>query len=245
MRLNNLKNVELLRKGLYSHELSQYAGLCNVYKQLIIHSAPNKRQITSQDVQNALNKYSGFLEAASRGDFDYLERHSRQRVVLDGDVRPPDFKGPEIELFKQYSYHSQKLRQFSHASMLLGKVVTTDLKTQQPILSRSALEDFEEFMSQDAEIEHSPYLPKGLKDSYLHHRKTTSLLSLSRNHSPRWLGNQFFNLSKNAENTIASIDPECLPEDLHIDLNLTPAKFGAEITGVKGSVKKFFDKTKN
>lgn len=242
MLLNNVKNIELLKKGLYSQELKHYSSLCKVYSELIKSVALDPTNITKQDIARGLEKYSTFLDAAAKGDFNFIRVYSEETLGEDMLPSAPRFSAKDVEFFKEYSYHSQKITQFKQGSELLNKVIDKDLKTGKPMLSSTALKSFEDYMRQDIKNENPDFAPN-YQAKYLRLNSGSYLIDhLVKDHSPRWLGHQFFLASKNSLNTINSIDANHLPTSLQLKNNLTPAQFGAEITGVKGNIQKFFDK---
>lgn len=276
MLLNNKKNIELLRKGLYSEELKHYSQLCTIYEDLISSTAKNPQiGLTTIELASAQRKYSAFFEAASKGDFSYIQTRNERKLEINGDGSPeildPQFSALEEEYFRLYAYHSQKLAQMREGSERLAKVLDKDVKTGKDVISQKALEEFKDFMVQPISLETkddpnymlnfsrkfvsvvSRQAKQAPSEAHKKMEKTRKLM-LRRNsgaflmkefaekHSPRWLGFEFCKQAKDSLNVIDSIDPNHLPEQLKLAKNFTPAQFGAEITGVKGSVQKFFEK---
>ena len=101
MELNSLKNVELLRKGLYSEQLHHYAGLCKVYRDILVFESKNPNYISKEDAEKVFSKYAALLNAASKGDYSFIENHNLSRKYE--------------EFFKSFAYHSLKLEQFKKA----------------------------------------------------------------------------------------------------------------------------------
>ncbi len=276
MLLNNKKNIELLRKGLYSEELKHYSQLCTIYEDLISSTAKNPQMgLTTIELASAQRKYSAFLEAASKGDFSYIQTRNERKLEINGDGSPeildPQFSAFEEEYFRLYAYHSQKLAQIREGSERLSKVLDKDVKTGKDVISQKALEEFKDFMVQPISLETkadpnymlnfskkfvsavarqanqapSEAYEKMAKSRKLMLRRNSGaflMKEFAEKHSPRWLGFEFCKQAKEALNAIDSIDPNHLPEQLKLAKNFNPAQFGAEITGVKGNVQKFFEK---
>ena len=132
MLLNNKKNIELLRKGLYSEELKHYSQLCTIYEDLISSTAKNPQiGLTTIELASAQRKYSAFFEAASKGDFSYIQTRNERKLEINGDGSPeildPQFSALEEEYFRLYAYHSQKLAQMREGSERLEKVLDKDV----------------------------------------------------------------------------------------------------------------------
>lgn len=276
MLLNNKKNIELLRKGLYSEELKHYSQLCTIYEDLISSTAKNPQMgLTTIELASAQRKYSAFLEAASKGDFSYIQTRNERKLEINGDGSPeildPQFSAFEEEYFRLYAYHSQKLAQIREGSERLSKVLDKDVKTGKDVISQKALEEFKDFMVQPISLETkadpnymlnfskkfvsavarqanqtpSETYEKMAKSRKLMLRRNSGaflMKEFAEKHSPRWLGFEFCKQAKESLNAIDSIDPNHLPEQLKLAKNFNPAQFGAEITGVKGNVQKFFEK---
>lgn len=228
MKLNKLKYVELVRKGIYSQELHHYSALCKMYENLL---KSNSKSISKSDIERTLSKYAPLLEAAAKGDYSYL----------DSNYLSP----AEVDVFKNFAYHSQKLNQYKEADTLLKTAIDVDAVTQRPMLSSVALQNFNSFMEKPLDCETNPkYIPTFQNQNYLQYHTSTKFMKLIETHSPRWLGHTFFKTSKNALDVINHIDSSHLPTGLQISENLTPASFGAEITGFIGNVQRFFEKFK-
>lgn len=243
MELNSLKNVELLRKGLYSEQLHHYAGLCKVYRDILVFESKNPNYVSKEDAEKVFSKYAALLNAASKGDYSFIENHNLSRKYE--------------EFFKSFAYHSLKLEQFKKADELLKDSIDVDARTQKPTLSTTNLNKFKSFMREplvcETEERYHPTLTDNpeINTRAIRSNTTQNLLYLTlgtRNlkygHSPRWLGHKFFNVSKDALALIQSIDQTHLPANFSIADKLTPASFGAEITGVKGNIQKFFERFK-
>lgn len=271
MNLNNVKNVELLRKGLYAQELSHYAALCELYVSILKSAAVNPANITPEDIAKVEKKYAPLMDAATKGNFDFFKGKTQTQLLEEGGLKRPEYSESDIEFFKLYAYHSEKLIQFRTGSRLLERVIDTDLQTGKKILSSGALETFKQHMREKVPMEQSnhEYSLFNIPNSYL--KKEAATLGISsdvleaqlikqRNilvnsnsgrfiidkllpeHSPRWLGNRFYKKSDNAIKLIEKIDPDHIPvSSTIIKKGLTPAQFGAEITGVKGNIEKILD----
>ena len=87
MKLNNKKNINIMKKALYAEQLDCYAKLCMLYKKLSYFCGHNA---TSEDVQN---KYSHILSIASSGNLD--------------EYITSEFSEPEIEILNNYSKYSR------------------------------------------------------------------------------------------------------------------------------------------
>lgn len=243
MELNSLKHVELLRKGLYAKQLQHYSNLCKIYEDILRSECRNSNYISDVDAEKVFAKYAPLLNAASQGDYSFLDTHSLSRK--------------DEEIFKSFAYHSSKLEQFKTADGLLKDVIDIDAKTQKPTLSTTNLNKFKDFMNEPLECEtNEDYMPTYRQDpndnsKLLRTNSASRLLDVAigrpdskyrYGHSPRWLGHTFFKTSKAALDLINSIDPSHLPAGFNIADKLTPASFGAEITGVKGYIQKFAEK---
>ena len=271
MNLNKVKNVELLRKGLYAQELSHYASLCNLYASLLQSVASNPDNITPADIEKASKKYGPLMDAASKSNFSFLKGKTQSQLLEDGTLKTPQYSESDVEFFKLYAYHSEKLMQFRTGSRLLEKVIDTDLQTGKKILSSGALDAFKNVMRQKTAMEEQDheYSLFNFSDSYL--RKEARRLNMSPDdleaelikqrsnlinsnsgkfivdklvpeHSPRWLGSFFFKKSNKAINLIDQIDPDHFPKSSTIiKKGLTPLHFGAEITGVKGNIERLLE----
>ena len=271
MNLNKVKNVELLRKGLYAQELSHYASLCNLYASLLQSVASNPDNITPADIEKASKKYGPLMDAASKSNFSFLKGKTQSQLLEDGTLKTPQYSESDVEFFKLYAYHSEKLMQFRTGSRLLEKVIDTDLQTGKKILSSGALDAFKNVMRQKTAMEEQDheYSLFNFSDSYL--RKEARRLNMSPDdleaalikqrsnlinsnsgkfivdklvpeHSPRWLGSFFFKKSDKAINLIDQIDPDHFPKSSTIiKKGLTPLHFGAEITGAKGNIERLLE----
>ena len=243
MELNSLKHVELLRKGIYAKQLQHYSNLCKIYEEILKSESIDINYISNAEIERALEKYAPLLNAASKGDYSYLKSHTLSRESID--------------IFKRFAYHTAKLEQFKTADSLLKDVIDIDAKTQKPMLSTTNLNKFKDFMREPLECEtnpeQKPIFCKTSKDNdnLLNVCNASKFLNLAigspnskfkYGHSPRWLGHTFFKMSKNSLDLIRSIDPSHLPNTLQIADKLTPASFGAEITGVKGNIQKFVER---
>lgn len=272
MKLNKVKNVELLRKGLYAQELSHYASLCDLYASLLKSVALDPNNITPKDIESISKKYGPLMEAASRGNFNFLDGKVQIELQNDGSLKRPLYNEADVEFFKLYAYHSEKLMQFKTGSALLERVIDTDLQSGKKVLSSGALETFYKHMEQKVPMEgkNHKYSLFNIPEAYLYKQSAAlgitpdaleaklinersrlinnnsgNLLinKLIPEHSPRWLGNLFFKKSNKAINLISTIDPDHIPvSSTIIQKGLTPANFGAEITGVKGNIEKFLSK---
>lgn len=243
MELNSLKHVELLRKGLYAKQLQHYSNLCKIYDNILKSESKSTGYISTDNAEKVFAKYAPLLEAASQGDYSFLETRSLSQK--------------DEEIFKSFAYHSAKLEQYKTADKLLKDVIDIDVKTEKPTLSSTNLNKFKDFMIEPLECEtNEDYIPTygenpNKNSRILRTNSASRLLDLAigrpdskyqYGHSPRWLGHLFFKTSKNALDLINSIAPSHLPAGFNISDKLTPASFGAEITGVKGYIQKF---TKN
>lgn len=244
MELNSLKKVELLRKGLYARQLQHYSGLCQVYREILESESRNINYISDIDAERVFAKYAPLLNAASKGDYSFLETHSLSRK--------------DVEFFKTFAYHSLKMDQYKTADSLLRDAIDTDAKTQRPTLSTTNLNKFKDFMREPLECEvNDDQKPLLTRNSPENNEKALRAHSSSRllditigrpdskfkyGHSPRWLGHTFFKISRDSLDLISSIDQSHLPSNFKIADKLTPASFGAEITGVKGYIQKFAEK---
>lgn len=274
MNLNNVKNIELLRKGLYSQELYHYAQLCDLYASVLKRVASNPDNITEKELELASKKYGPLMDAATKGNFKFLEGKTNTELLGDGTLKRPEYSEEDVEFFKLYAYNSEKLMQFRTGSRLLERVIDTDLQTGKKVLSSGALETFKQHMSEKVPMEQPDhkyslfnipknYLEKQASNLGIHPDELENKLIKQRSalinansgnflinklipeHSPRWLGNRFFKKSEYAINLIEKIDPDHLPvSSTIIRKGLTPAQFGAEITGVKGNIERFFEKFK-
>ena len=274
MNLTNVKNIELLRKGVYAQELAHYAALCNLYATHLKSVAMNPDNITPADLEKASKKYGPLMNAASKSNFDFLTGKTHPRLRDDGTLQSPEYSESDVEFFKLYAYHSEKLLQFRTGSRLLEKVFVTDLQTGKKVPSSEALDEFKEYMSKKVPMERRDneyslfkiserYLrkesarrgiPQDKLESQLIEERSSLINENSGNflvnklipeHSPRWLGHKFFMDSNEAINLIESIDPDHLPvSSTIIRKGLTPAHFGAEITGVKGNIEKIISAIK-
>lgn len=245
MELNSLKHVELLRKGLYAKQLQHYSNLCKIYEEILKTESRDIDLVSKEDAERVFEKYAPLLNAASKSDYSFLENNNLSKK--------------EIYIFKNFAYHSAKMEQYKSADEHLKNVIDIDIKTNKPVLSTNNLNLFLEKMREKLVCETDDrYKPIFRQDSlennnFLDSQTSSKLLDnaigkpdskLKYGHSPRWLGNLYFKTATNALNLIRSIDPSHLPSNFNINDNLTPANFGAEITGFKGFVKKFADKFK-
>lgn len=274
MNLNNVKNIELLRKGLYSQELYHYAQLCDLYASVLKSVALNPDIITKNELELAAKKYGPLMDAATKGNFRFLDGKTNTELLGDGTLKRPEYSQEDVEFFKLYAYHSEKLMQFRTGSRLLENVVDTDLQTGKKVLSSGALGTFKRHMSEKVPMERNDheyslfnisknYLSKQASLIGVHPDDLEAKLIKERNslvnrnsgqvlledlvpkHSPRWLGNRFFKKSQYSINLIEKIDPNHLPiSSAIIRKGLTPAQFGAEITGAKGNIEKLLEKFK-
>lgn len=245
MELNSLKHVELLRKGLYAKQLQHYSNLCKIYEEILKTESRDIDLVSKEDAERVFEKYAPLLNAASKRDYSFLENNNLSKK--------------EIYIFKNFAYHSAKMEQYKSADEHLKNVIDIDIKTNKPTLSKNNLEAFLEEMNKQLPCEiDDRYKPTFRQDSlendkFLASQTSSRLLEnaigsknskLKYGHSPRWLGNFYFNTAKNALESIKSIDSSHIPAEFNISDTLTPANFGAEITGFKGFVKKFADKFK-
>lgn len=274
MNLNNVKNIELLRKGLYSQELYHYAQLCDLYASVLKRVASNPDNITEKELELAAKKYGPLMDAATKGNFRFLEGKTNTELLQDGSLKRPEYSEEDVEFFKLYAYNSEKLLQLRTGSRLLERVIDTDLQTGKKVLSSGALETFRKHMLEKVPMEKDDHKYSLFNISKTYLLQQSSILGvhpddleaklikernnlINRNsgrelieelvpkHSPRWLGNRFFKKSQYSINLIEKIDPDHLPvSSTIIRKGLTPAQFGAEITGVKGNIEKFLAKFK-
>ena len=64
MKLDNIRNIRIYQKALYSKQLYYYSKLCELYKELAIIQGPNA---TSEQIQDT---YSTALSLAASGKLD-------------------------------------------------------------------------------------------------------------------------------------------------------------------------------
>ena len=87
MKLDNIKNIKILKQAIYAEQLYCYSILCKLYQELAFLCGPNT---TPEQVQN---KYSHILSIASYGNVsDYLTS---------------EFSKQESEIIYEYSKYSR------------------------------------------------------------------------------------------------------------------------------------------
>ena len=88
MKLNNIRNIRIYQKALYSKQLYYYSKLCTLYKKLALLQGPNA---TAEQIQN---KYSTILSLATSG-------------TLSDFLTDDDFSNKEIEILNEYAKYSR------------------------------------------------------------------------------------------------------------------------------------------
>lgn len=102
MKLNNRRNVNIMKRALYVEQLTCYAKLCSLYKQLSYFCG---YKATSEDVQN---KYSHILSIASSGNLD--------------NFITSEFSEKEIIILKKYEKYSNLFNKYNDALKILSEV---------------------------------------------------------------------------------------------------------------------------
>jgi len=102
MKLNSKRNINIMKKALYVEQLSCYAKLCSLYKELSYFCGYHA---TSEDVQN---RYSHILSIASSGNLD--------------DFITSDFSEKEQKILKKYEKYSILFNRYNEAIKILSEV---------------------------------------------------------------------------------------------------------------------------
>ena len=88
MKLDNIRNIRIYQKALYSKQLYYYSKLCELYKELATKQGPNA---TPEQIQNT---YSTALSLAASGK-------------LDDFISSDEFSQKEIQVLNEYSKYSR------------------------------------------------------------------------------------------------------------------------------------------
>ena len=84
MKLDNIRNIRIYQKALYSKQLFYYSRLCELYKELALLQGP---KVTAEQIQE---RYSTILSIAAHGN-------------LSDFITDNDFSQNEIQILNEYA----------------------------------------------------------------------------------------------------------------------------------------------
>lgn len=157
---------------------------------------------TALDVQK---RYSKYLTLASNGDLDFLNKENN--YIFSENYKGARFQVGEAKLFKEYAKQAKLLRQFKDGAAILADVICKNGPSYQ-----DALDDF------------SSYMKKTSPSTRKFYREISE-------HSPAYIGHDYYVKSRDSIRTIQKIDSSHL-DGLSVPISLAPHQFGANISGV-------------
>ncbi len=206
MRLNSEKKIMLCQKSLYVKQLEYYGKLCEIYSNLAKTQGPN---VTPEQLQS---RYGFDLTSAASGDLSFLSDQSPRFYEYGSNYKQPRYSQKEQQLFEEYAFASERLRQFKKASEILAPAVT-----------------FEDDNSTTIDKDVVKYYHKYMQST----SKSTQIFDQTiGEHTETFLGNEYFRRSRATVKKIEAIDSAHL-NGPRIDRTLTPSSFGASINGYK------------
>ena len=216
MKLNSEKNIMLCQKALYSKQLQYYSKLCSLYSELAKLKGPN---VTPDEVQDT---YSEALSLAAKGDLEFLEPENN--LIYLNNHTTQRYSDEEIEIFEKYAFHSGRLAQFKEAaSILKGSIIRFPF--QDPEFDLTAINKYKDYMQNTSKS--TRLFDKFIDES-----------------SPRLIGHHFYLDTKQSIKEIDAIDSSHLNSKAFAGI-LTPAAFGATISGVKAPIHVLDDSSKS
>lgn len=212
MKLNNEKNILLCSKALYAEQLKAYANLCKLYEAL---SKNASRTATASQIQE---RYSEALSLAAKGDLSFTERENN--YIFSESFKGAKFNQSEIKIFKDYAKYSKILKKFKQASEIISSAVSYD-NDGSPSVSEKGVNEYK---------------------AYMHESSVTRAFDKRfTEHSPTYIGHQYYLASRNSINAIQSIDSSHL-QGMTISKKLSPSQFGATISGTT-TINKLIEET--
>lgn len=160
------------------------------------------RNATAEDVQK---RYAPYLSMASKGDLSFLDK--KNNYVYSEAYMGARFQNKESKIFREYAKQTQMLYEFKDAASLVSHVLNADATP-----STQKLAVYKNYMKQT-----SPATRKFDKEI--------------SEHSPTYIGHQYYLTTRQAISDIRHIDPSHL-DGIPMSMEMAPHQFGANISGV-------------
>lgn len=190
---------------------SLYVKQLEYYAKLCeIYSELAKTQGPNVSHSSLHSRYNDALSDAAIGELGFLSEN-----VYGSDYSMPRFSKRERELFREYSFASGRLRQFKEASARLSEAISYE-------------EDGSMSIDHDAVNSYHRYMERKSKSTQFFDKHISE-------HTPTYLGHDYFVKSRDAVRKIQAIDNTHI-EDFTVSKTLTPAAFGANIHGCRTRV---------
>lgn len=172
------------------------------------------RNATSEDVQK---KYAPYLSLATQGDLSFLEKENN--YVFSEAYLGARFQNKEAKIFREYAKQTKRLYEFKNAASIISKMLVED------------------------DIPHSQKI-----DNYKNYMKATSSSTRKfdkeiSEHSPTYIGHNYYLTTRQAIRDIRQIDPSHL-DGIPVSMEMAPHQFGANISGAT-TIDKIIEITNN
>lgn len=160
------------------------------------------RNATAEDVQK---KYAPYLSMASKGDLSFLNKENN--YIFSEAYLGARFQNKESKIFREYAKQTQRLYEFKDAASIVSHLLDEDGTP-----SKEKLDVYKKYMKQT-----SPSTRKFDKEI--------------SEHSPTYIGHQYYLTTRQAISDIRHIDPSHL-DGIPVSMEMAPHQFGANISGV-------------